>query len=85
LALEEKYRIAHTSEELERRKKLQEKYKFIHMRARKTILNGVRKTANWLRKHYMNFKGKDSIEQYEYAKHMRTVNIIFYRNFKVCF
>lgn len=53
------------------RKELQQKYLFFHKQRSKTSFNGIRKTWKWLRRHYLNFEVKDSIETYEYSKHLR--------------
>jgi hypothetical protein len=53
------------------RKELQQKYLFFHKQRSKTSFNGIRKTWKWLRRHYLNLEVKDSIDTYEYSKHLR--------------
>ena len=68
LEIERKYRIAHTQHEMEHRKELQDKVKHFQKSKSRVAMNGVRKTWKWLRKNYMNFQVKNTIENYEYAK-----------------
>jgi hypothetical protein len=53
------------------RKELQQKYLFFHKQRSKTSYNGIRKTWKWLRRHYLNLEVKDSLDTYEYSKHLR--------------
>jgi hypothetical protein len=74
--LERKYNLVHTAEEIERRKQFQEKYKFYHLKQRKVpIFKGLIKTFKWFRKHYLNFNVKQTIEEYEYYKYLRSAYI----------
>ena len=71
MEIEKRYKLNHTEEELNYRKQLQQKFLFFHKQRDRTSFNGMRKTWKWLRTHYFNNKVKDSIETYEYSKHIR--------------
>ena len=71
IELEKKYQISHTQKEVEYRKKLQERFKFLQAQKKKVVFNATRKTWGWLRKYYINLQVKNSVENYEYSKEMK--------------
>jgi len=71
--LGKKYKLNHTEDELNKRKELQDPNKYLHIKRNKIGYNGFNKTWKWLRKYYLNSKGKDSIESWEYGKEMRNM------------
>jgi hypothetical protein len=71
IELEKKYGLIRTDEEMQRRKELQEGTKYYSINQNRKAWEGIRGVWKWLRKYYLNFGIKNSIDNYEYAKVMR--------------
>jgi hypothetical protein len=72
IELERKYNTLHTEEEINYRKEIQSKFLFFHKQKNSNKFYGLRRTWNWLRNNYFNFKVKENIDRYEYSKNLKS-------------
>ena len=83
MRLDMKYNLSRTKDEMEKvklfinkRRILQDRYKYYNMKSSYApMCNGIRNLWSWMRKNYFSFRVRDTLDENNYAKYMKRVNM----------